>query len=232
VPQAVPRWRRAAGGARRTALRCHLCRGARLRDGLDATAAGARARRLRAQVNHELRELVALARALGSADHRGEDAEGWQAVTSQVRPGPLPGARARTAPGAPAAAPARTVTARAASRSPAHARPVGAARVCCASTAAQRPASLRPWEGGAAYWLACVFERADPRRCAVARSRAARRGRRALRRACCWCLARRPRIPAWAPCCRRAPVPRCAYCGGALADREPSRAAALAVQAL
>jgi len=118
VPQAVPRWRRAAGGARRTALRCHLCRGARLRDGLRETAAGARARRLRAQVNHELRELVALARALGSADHRGEDAEGWQAVTSQVRPGPLPGARARTAPGAPAAAPARTVTARAASRSP------------------------------------------------------------------------------------------------------------------
>lgn len=35
-------------------------------------------------VNHELRELVALARALGSADHQGKDAEGWQAVTSQA----------------------------------------------------------------------------------------------------------------------------------------------------
>ena len=35
-------------------------------------------------VNGELRELVALARALGCAPV-GEDAEGWQAVTSQAR---------------------------------------------------------------------------------------------------------------------------------------------------
>ena len=35
-------------------------------------------------VNRELRELVALARALGSADHQGKDAEGWQAVMSQA----------------------------------------------------------------------------------------------------------------------------------------------------